>query len=204
MDGAQLLGQQPDSQTGLAEHWPDGSKHCNTKPMKTIYVQIVVSLALLVGCAKNSDIGTLQSQLKKLQDGQSEVTTDLRNQLDLTQAKLADLQREVERMKTSESELADAAKFEREMDSDAAKETSDVSKEILGLDGRLLKIETDLEAIGPSLDAKASELDVSNLKDELDVAERSNADLKDRVDNIVAILNAHPGPDRQGLIDALR
>src|SRR5580700_995765 len=131
----------------LAEHRPDGSKRGKTQPMKTLHVSIIVSLALLVGCAKNSDIGTLQSQLRKLQDGQSEVTTDLRSELDLTQAKLADLQREVERMKASESDLADAVKFERETDRNTAKEISDASKDILGLDKRLFKIEADFEVI---------------------------------------------------------
>jgi hypothetical protein len=186
--------------------------------MKTIYVPIVVSLAFLVGCTKNSDVGKLQSQLKELQDSQFEVAADLRNELNLTQAKLSDLQREVERVKTSESDLADAAKFERETESNTAKEMSDASKETVVLDGRLFKIETDLESIGPSLDTKANELDVSKLKDELDVVEGASADLKDRVDvvenasthlkdqvdDIVAILNAQPGPNRQGLIDALR
>lgn len=85
-----------------------------------LYPLFLIVVSALTGCAKNEDVEKLQSQVRELQDRQVEVASDLQNKLNAANATVFDLQREVERMKASESALAAAAKIEREAERDAA------------------------------------------------------------------------------------
>ncbi|MGD1032586.1 MAG: hypothetical protein ABSA05_15765 [Opitutaceae bacterium] len=176
--------------------------------MKPILAPLIVLVAFLAGCAKNSDVEKLQLQIRELQprikeleDQQVEATKELRNRLSTAEAKSSDLQREVEGLKASESGLVS----DNHSQSLAAQ---DSIKDVLEFEKRLSKIEIGLDAITPIVDAIADEartdpLKSMKLEQRVDAAEEEANSTKGRVDNIVEILKTPPGPARQGMIDAL-
>jgi len=129
-------------------------------PMKLLYAPVIVSLALFAGCAKNSDVAKLQSQLRKMQDQQLELTSDLQGKLDATQGRLAKVEADLEQAKTSASELKDTVNSNKETEIEATitrlKDEAELGKTATSLVSKTSKTEEEIygklvEGIGKNL-----------------------------------------------------
>ena len=128
--------------------------------MKFVYL-LSISLALFAGCAKSSEVTELKSQLQKLQDKQIQITSELRFRQNLTE----------ERLSKAEQELASEHLFSTGLSiviKNISKAEAANSKDESALEGRLIGYESNLKAIFSGLDAKADEMAVLKLKEQLD------------------------------------
>jgi len=184
-------------------------------PMKLLYAPVIVSLALFAGCAKNSDVAKLQSQLRKMQDQQLELTSDLQGKLDATQGRLAKVEADLKQAKTSASELKDTVNSNKETETTDAKTEADDAKAEMALDRRVMEVESQISVINPTLATKADALEFLDLQRKValisaraeDAQDNNSAlellRLQDRVDDIVAALKMPDRQRRQWMIDVL-
>jgi chromosome segregation ATPase len=114
-----------------------------------------------------------------------------------TESKLEELQQTIDKLRASESAMTEDSMSRRQAERDVATEITKVSL-------RLQHIEINIQTFDSALDAKADRLDSLQMKKQIAAIEEAANGLKGRVDDIAEILETPPGPQRQGLIDALK
>jgi TolA-binding protein len=83
-------------------------------PMKPLFVLIIVSLTLLVGCAKNSEVAALKAEIANLQESISAAKNGTQEKADSLQTKCDELKEELANLKAANAKLA--ADFQSQVD----------------------------------------------------------------------------------------
>lgn len=145
--------------------------------MKPLCVPIIVSLAFLVGCAKNGDVTALKSEVATLKESISLAKNDAQEKTDSLQTKCDELEQEVAKLKASNSELADGVQYQ-------ATATKAAESEISKLGVQLAEEKMSVDAMGSLINTKEDELDVLKLEDRVGTCEQQASGVAKRLDEI--------------------